>query len=189
MEHESELNSLDASRIILKKKLDKIRDQYDIVLLDTPPSLNLYARIALISADHLIIPSDLKPFANQGLLNVLNFIKSIDEYRIIWGKAPLNILGVLPTKISTNARFVSSTLPRRRKLVQERYGIKLFDTQIFEREDLARCTELVQHLGEEAFPSPLSVFDYKSDSPSVFEFEALAAEVTRAISPQPGVVR
>jgi hypothetical protein len=41
---------------------------------------------------------------------------------------------------------------------------------------------LVQHLGEEEFPSPLSVFDYKSDSPSVVEFEALAAEVARAIA-------
>lgn len=185
MQQEFELNNLEASRIILKSKLEKVRDRYDIVLLDTPPSLNLYARIALIAADHLIIPSDLKPFANQGLLNVLSFTKSINEFRKLISKAPLNILGVLPTKISTNSRFVQSTLPRRRQLVRERYGINLLEAQIFEREDLARCTEQVQRLGDEEFPTPLSVFDYKEDSPSAVEFEALAREINRAIALQP----
>ncbi len=51
----------------LARKLEKVNDQYDIVIIDAPPALDLYARIALIAADYLIIPSDLKPFSNQGL--------------------------------------------------------------------------------------------------------------------------
>jgi cellulose biosynthesis protein BcsQ len=36
-------------------KLQKVEEDYDVVLIDTPPALNLYARIALISADYLLI--------------------------------------------------------------------------------------------------------------------------------------
>jgi cellulose biosynthesis protein BcsQ len=65
------------------------------------------------SADYLIIPSDLKPFANQGLINVKDFIKRINGYRKVLRKLPLEILGVLACKISTNGRFVQYTLPKR----------------------------------------------------------------------------
>jgi len=46
----------------------------------------LYAQVALIAADYLIIPSDLKPFANQALLSVKNFMKEVNEYREVIGK-------------------------------------------------------------------------------------------------------
>ena len=70
MAQENKLNQLSAINFTLLSKLEEVKDVYDIVLIDTPPSLNLYARIALVSADYLLIPSDLKPFANQGLDHV-----------------------------------------------------------------------------------------------------------------------
>ena len=73
MEVESLLLNVDAAKKRLYDKLQKVKDEYDVVLIDTPPSLNLYARIALLTAQYLIIPSDLKPFANEGLNNVRNF--------------------------------------------------------------------------------------------------------------------
>lgn len=76
MNAEKDLISLEYSRLLLRSKLQDVQDDYDIVLIDTPPSLNLYARIAIITADYLIIPSDLKPFANQGLNNVKSFVKA-----------------------------------------------------------------------------------------------------------------
>jgi cellulose biosynthesis protein BcsQ len=103
MYSENDLNDLDFSRMILLQKLEPVKDEYDVVIIDTPPSLNLYARIALITADYLIIPSDLKPFANQGLINVKDFIKKINGFKKQIGKQPIEILGVLACKISTNA--------------------------------------------------------------------------------------
>ncbi|MBW4435012.1 MAG: AAA family ATPase [Pelatocladus maniniholoensis HA4357-MV3] len=100
---ETELNALEYSRLILIDKLEEVKNEYDVVLIDTPPSLNLYAKIALIAADYLIIPSDLKPFANQGLTNVKDFIKSINAFRKQIRKAPIELIGVLACKISTNA--------------------------------------------------------------------------------------
>lgn len=181
MHHENELNQLDYSRMILIQKLKMVEDQYDIVLIDTPPSLNLYARIALIAADYLIIPSDLKPFANQGLLNVKDFIKKVDGFKKQIGKSPIEVLGVVACKISTNARFVQATLPKRIKAVSERYNLDVMDTVIYDRDDLAKCAEKVQIIGDMEIADPVSVLDFKPDSTAAQEFELLAIEVLRKI--------
>ncbi|GAB1543246.1 hypothetical protein NUACC21_59200 [Scytonema sp. NUACC21] len=72
IEKQDKLNKILASRSRLVTKLKRVEENYDIVIIDTPPSRDLYAEVALIAADYLIIPSDLKPFANQGLPTVLD---------------------------------------------------------------------------------------------------------------------
>lgn len=181
MHHENELNQLDYSRMILIQKLKMVENQYDVVLIDTPPSLNLYARIALIAADYLIIPSDLKPFANQGLLNVKDFIKKVDGFKKQIGKSPIEVLGVVACKISTNARFVQSTLQKRIKAISERYSLEVMDTVIYDRDDLAKCAEKVQIIGDMEIADPVSVLDFKPDSTAAQEFELLAIEVLQKI--------
>ncbi len=185
MQYESELNQLDYSRLILIKKLTEEVNKYDIVIIDTPPSLNIYARIALITADYLIIPSDLKPFANQGLINVKNFIKTIDGFRRQINKSPIEILGVLACKISTNAKFVQYNLGKRLKAIPDRYGIQMMESIIYEREDLAKCSEQIKIVGEIEIVDPLSVLDFKPDSVSAQEFEVLAMEVLGKIGIKP----
>lgn len=175
MKYENELNQIDYSKVILFQKLTAIKDQYDIVLIDTPPSLNLYARIALITTDYLLIPSDLKPFANEGLENVKDFVKEINGYRKILSRPPIEILGVLPTKISANAGFVKSTLQNRMNMVKERYGIDVLkDYIIYERDDLAKCVEQTLEMGALEICDPRAIGDYKANSKSVEEFEKLA---------------
>jgi cellulose biosynthesis protein BcsQ len=178
---ETELNALDYSRLILIEKLEKVKDQYDVVLIDTPPSLNLYAKIALIATDFLIIPSDLKPFANQGLTNVKEFIKTINGFRKQIRKPPIEIIGVLACKISTNAKFVQSTLKNRLEKIYIRYGINVMNAVIYEREDLAKCAERIQVVGDIEIADPISVLDFKPDSTSAHEFELLAIEVLQKI--------
>jgi cellulose biosynthesis protein BcsQ len=177
MEYETELNNLDGSRLALIQKLKLVYNKYDIVLIDTPPSLNFYARIALIAADYLIIPSDLKPFANQGLVNVKGLVQKTDGFKRAIGKPPLEIIGILPTKISTNAKFIQSTFKKRLENVERRYQIKVMDSVIYERDDLAKCAEKVQIVGDMEIVDPISVLDFKPDSMSADEFEFLAIEV------------
>lgn len=177
MQHENELNQLDYSRGILIQKLAAVKNKYDIVLIDTPPSLNLYARIALITTDYLLIPSDLKPFANEGLDNVKEFIKEVDGFRKLINKPPIKVLGVLPTKISTNSRFIQSTLQQRLAVIPERYQLNVMDTIIFERDDLAKCTEQTLQVGDMEIADPRSIVDFKSDSKSIDEFKQLAQEI------------
>lgn len=181
MQHERELVEIYPAYYRLASKFDDITEDYDIVLIDTPPSLNLYARIALISTDYLIIPSDLKPFANEGLINVINFINEINEGREQMSRGNINVLGVLPSKILTSSKFIQYVLPEMEERVQSRYGLTLFKSRIFERRDLSAAIENTTQVGKYEMPEPKSIFDYKSDSPSSKEFRELANEVIQKI--------
>jgi chromosome partitioning protein len=178
---EARLVDKDSSKTHLVKKLELVKDDYDVVLIDTPPSLNLYAKIALIACDYLIIPSDLKPFANEGLRNVKNFVEEIDEFRTFINKPAIAILGVLPSKILTNANYIKATLPKQEKVVEERYGFPVLETRIFQREDLSRAIDNFIFEGDRQIPDPKSIFDFKPDSISAAEFEELANEVLEKV--------
>ena len=184
MRNENDLVALEYSRMILIDKLEDVKNKYDVVLIDTPPSLNLYARIALIAADYLIIPSDLKPFANQGLVNVKEFIKNVNAFRKQIRRSPLKLLGVLPCKISTNHKFVQSTLKKRIENIHLRYEIDVMDAVIYERDDLAKCAERMTTVGELEIADPVSVIDFKPNSLSAQEFDVLAIEVLNKIGIQ-----
>jgi chromosome partitioning protein len=174
---EAQLIDKEASKTRLVKKLELVKDAYDMVLIDTPPSLNLYAKIAMIACDYLIIPSDLKPFANEGLRNVRNFLDEINEFRDAINRPAVNILGVLPSKILTNAKYVEATLPKQEQAVAVRYGFPVLETRIFQREDLSRAIDKFVIEVDRQIPDPKSIFDFKPDSMSATEFEALANEV------------
>ena len=178
---EARLVDKDSSKTHLVKKLELVKDDYDVVLIDTPPSLNLYAKIALIACDYLIIPSDLKPFANEGLRNVKNFVEEIDEFRSFINKSAIAVLGVLPSKILTNANYIKATLPKQEKVVTERYGFPVLETRIFQREDLSRAIDNFIFEGDRQIPDPKSIFDFKPDSISAAEFEELANEVLEKV--------
>ncbi|NET59799.1 MAG: AAA family ATPase [Symploca sp. SIO2E6] len=181
MKYENELNQNEASKTMLIQKLENVKNEYDIVLIDTPPSLNLYARIAIITADYLLIPSDLKPFANQGLINVKEFIKSINNFKKMLRQPPIEVLGVLACKISTNAKFIQHTLPKRLAAIPERYGLDVLETVIYERDDLAKCAEKTRIVGNMEIADPISVLDFKPDSMAAREFELLGKEVLKQI--------
>ncbi len=175
---EVELTNLVQAQTRLISKLSEVKEQYDIVLIDTPPSLNIFARIALLSADYLLIPSDLKPFANEGLNNVRTFLDGINDYREVITRQPVKLLGVLASKISTSHRFVQFTLPKMEKIVEEKYKFPLLKTRIYERREISTAIERVIEVGELDIPDPLSVLDFKPDCQASGEFESLAKEIT-----------
>lgn len=181
MKHEKELNEYKYVQGILVKKLQEVKDKYDIVLIDTPPSLNLYAGLALITADYLLIPSDMKAFSNEGLENVREFIEESNEFRDMTNRPPIQVLGVLPTKISTNAKFIKGTLQKRINLVKERYKFEIMDSIIFEREDIAKCTEQTLEIADVEVAAPRSIVDFKSNSKSADEFKKLVEEIMQKI--------
>lgn len=177
MKHEKELMEIMPSKTRLVNKLSKAESLYDITIIDTPPSLNLFAQIALIAADFLLIPSDLKPFANEGLRNVQIFIDDTNEFREQMGQDALKILGIVPSKIATAHRFVEFVLPKMEQTVQERYGFPVLKSRIFDRRDVSAAIERTLEVGDLDIPDPQSIFDFKPSSQSAEEFEALTQEV------------
>ncbi|MBD2778582.1 ParA family protein [Iningainema sp. BLCCT55] len=186
IEYQDKLNKISASRYRLVAKLKRVEKEYDFVIIDTPPSRDLYAEVALIAADYLIIPSDLKPFANQGLPTVKNFINQINESREVMGKPPINLMGVLASKISHNAKFQQYTFPKQRSVISERYHLPLMEAVIYDRTVLSQCMNQTITIGELEYPDPKSILKYaeevKSEAQkSAMEFEILADEVLQKI--------
>ncbi len=182
IERQQKLIISGSSRTRLAKKLELVKNEYDIVIIDTPPSLDLYASAALTAADYLIIPSDLKPFSNQGLSSVKNFIdQEINENKEGLGKEPLIIMGVLPSKISTNNQYLKHTYSKHKAVIPDRYELPLMDNMISERTALSQCINKTIPMGDFEIPDPKSILDYAEENSSAnvsaAEFEALAIEV------------
>ena len=182
IDKQAELGKFASSRMRLTKKLEQVNTEYDVVIIDAPPSLDLYAEAALTAADYLIIPSDLNPFSNQGLKSVKNFIEQvINENKENLGKPPLQIMGVLPSKISTHAMYLKHTFPKHKSVVPEHYNLPLMENIISERIHLSHCINQTLSVGELEIPDPKSIFDYAESvsaaDVSAAEFEALAIEI------------
>lgn len=186
IKYQETLTKMMASRTRLLGKLKRVEDMYDLVIIDTPPSRDIYAEAALITADYLIIPSDLKPFANQGLPTVKEFITTIDESKETFGKQPLEVLGVLASKISTNARYLEHSFPKQREVIATRYDMPLMESVIYDRTALSASFNQTVIVGDIEYPNPQSIFKYaeihkNAAQTSALEFEVLADEVLSKI--------
>jgi len=182
IEKQDKLNKYITTRTRLHKKLKLVEDQYDFVIIDAPPSRDVYAQVALITADYLIIPSDLKPFANQGLPTVKQFIsEEINEVRQSIGKDNLKILGILPSKVSTNSRYLDYVFLRQKNTVIEQYGLPILNSIIFERTALSNCLNQTLEVGDLLYPDPKSIFMFDAKSESAKEFIKLAEEVLQKV--------
>lgn len=178
IEKQDKFTKYTATRIRLTNKLNQVEGSYDFVIIDAPPSRDIYAQVALITADYIIIPSDLKPFANQGLPTVKKFItEEINETRQAMGKESLKILGVLPSKVLTNAQYLKYVFPRQRNAVLEQYKLPVLDSILSERTVLSNCLNKVLPIGDLQVPDPKSIFKFDASSDSAQEFLALANEV------------
>jgi chromosome partitioning protein len=186
IDKQGDLTTMMTSRTRLMSKLKRVENNYDLVIIDTPPSRDIYAEVALITADYLIIPSDLKPFANQGLPTVKEFLKNtINESRTTFGKQPIELLGVLASKISTNARFIQYTFPKQRAVITTRYEMSLMESVIYDRTALSESFNKTIMIGEIESPDPKSIFKYADSNSnaqtSAMEFEILADEIITKI--------
>ncbi|ABA24301.1 conserved hypothetical protein [Trichormus variabilis ATCC 29413] len=185
IQEQEKLNKILASRSRLVSKLKRVENNYDIVIIDTPPSRDLYAQVALIASDYLIIPSDLKPFANQGLPTVKDFVNEINESREVMAKQPIKIMGVLASKISTNAKYLQYTFPKQREVISERYQLPLMEAVIYDRTALSECMNQSLQVGDLEYPDPKSIMKFAelktSAQISAEEFNVLADEVLHNI--------
>ncbi|WJI25317.1 AAA family ATPase [Thermosynechococcus sp. B0] len=174
------LKEIDAIHLQLLMKLEALKDAYDIVIIDAPPAWDLYAEIALIASDYLIIPSDFKPFANQGLKYVISFVKDINrrfaDLRVKLGKKPLDIVGILPSKIHGRTRN-SSKFIAVQEAITNKYPLKILETIITECVDLSSSLNRVITVGDSEIPAPQSIFRFKPNSNSAREFNDLVDEL------------
>ena len=100
---------------ILKSVIDKVRDEYDFILIDCSPSLGLITVNALTAADTVIIPVQCEYFALEGLGKLLNTIKII-QTRL---NPALQIEGFLLTMYDARLRLSNQVVEEVRKHFQQ----------------------------------------------------------------------
>lgn len=78
---------------ILRSKLKPYQSEYDFILIDCPPDLNVLTLNALTAADGVIIPVQTQYLSLRGMRDLLDTIAEVREH----GNPTLRIMGVLPT--------------------------------------------------------------------------------------------
>ncbi len=90
---EIELIGIKRKEFVLKKKLEPVREDYDFVIIDCPPSLNMLTVNALTTADSVLVPIQCEYYALEGLSLLLHTI-SLVKKRL---NASLEVEGVVFT--------------------------------------------------------------------------------------------
>jgi chromosome partitioning protein len=85
----------------LHDALVPVKDRYDYVLIDCPPSLGLLTLNALVGADRVVIPMQCEYYALEGLSHLCN---TIEKVRAVW-KPDLEIEGILLTMVDTRTNL------------------------------------------------------------------------------------
>jgi len=106
----------------LKEKLEVIKDEYDFIIVDCPPSLGLLTINALTAADSTLIPVQCEYYALEGLTQLLNTIRIVQK-RL---NPNLSIEGVLLTMLDTRTRLGKDVIDEVKLYFKE----KVFNTII-----------------------------------------------------------
>jgi chromosome partitioning protein len=119
---EIELVDKENREYMLKQALEKIKDQYDYILIDCAPSLGLLTLNALTAADSVVIPIQCEYFALEGLGKLLNTIKSVQKIH----NPDLDIEGLLLTMYDSRLRLSNQVVEE----VQKHFSDMVFKTII-----------------------------------------------------------
>jgi chromosome partitioning protein len=115
---EVELVELDERERRLKSALATVRDGFDFLIIDCPPSLGLLTLNALTAADSVLIPVQCEYYALEGLTQLLNTINMVKKQL----NARLDIEGVLLTMFDSRLRLSNQIVEEVRKY----FGEKVF---------------------------------------------------------------
>jgi chromosome partitioning protein len=154
------LVNLDFREVRLKNALIPIKETFDFILIDCPPSLGILSYISLIAATHVLVPieTQFKSFLGTNLL--LDTVSRIKKR----GNPELSIAGFLPTKFSANNTQDQRTL----NAIQEQLSpyLKVFEP-IKRSTAFADASEQMQ---------PLALYQPKHPALQIFEEIAIYLE-------------
>ncbi|MBD2365351.1 ParA family protein [Anabaena minutissima FACHB-250] len=117
---EKQILTLPDNSRILRKKLNPLRQVFDHIVIDCPPSLGMLTLNALMAADAVLIPVQCQFFALEGLRQLL---ETVDGIRDEDTHPNLQILGVLPTMADRTLTTQDALKTLKSKLP----GIKIFE--------------------------------------------------------------
>ncbi len=141
---EVELISIDNKEFLLKEKIDILKDKYDFIIIDCPPSLNLLTINAMTTSDTVLVPIQCEYYALEGLSQLIHTIDLIKErlnpeleiegvvFTMFDGRTNLSLQVVENVKENLDRNIYKTIIPRNVRLAEApSYGmpINMYDTR------------------------------------------------------------
>ena len=157
---EIELVSVVSRETCLKRALENIREQYDFILIDCPPSLGLLTINALTASDGVIVPIQSEYYALEGLTQLMETITVVKRGL----NRQLGIFGVVVTMFDARTQLSHQVAGEVRKY----FGDKVFRTIIPRNVRLSEAPSFGK-----------SIMEYDPKSKGAECYDALSKEVIR----------
>lgn len=157
---EIEMVNLFSRETVLKKAFQKIKGDYDFVIIDCPPSLGLLTVNALTASDGVVVPIQAEYYALEGLSQLLNTINKVKKHL----NPSLEIFGVVVTMFDSRTQLANQVASE----VRQYFGEKLFKSIIPRN---VRLSEAPSH--------GLSISEYDKRSKGADAYEYLSKEIIK----------
>ena len=157
-----ELIAMDSPNLRLKNALAAVKDRYDVIFIDCPPSLELLSINALAAADSILIPVQCEYYALEGLADLMNTLRLVKK-RV---NPNLEIFGVALTMFDGRTNFSTQVAQE----VRRHFPGKVFATVIPRNVRLA-----------EAPSHGLPVSAYDKSSRGAVAYRAMAEEIMKKL--------
>lgn len=155
---EIELIGVEKKEYILKNEVDWIKDQYDFIVIDCPPSLSMLTVNAMTTADAVLVPIQCEYYALEGLSQLIHTVNLVRE-RL---NPTLDIEGILFTMYDARTNLSSQVVEN----VKSHLNQKIYKTMIPRNIRLAEAP---------SYGMPINLYDPKSSGAE--SYIALAEEV------------
>lgn len=161
---EIELIDVENKQYLLKNALDQIRENYDFILIDCPPSLNMLTINAMCAGNTVLVPIQCEYYALEGLSQLMHTINLVKErlnpdleiegvvFTMYDARTNLSLQVVENVKANLNQNIYKSIIPRNVRLAEApSYGmpITLYDSKSTGAECYKLLAEEVIHRGDE----------------------------------------
>jgi chromosome partitioning protein len=157
---ELELTDVLGREFVLSEQLRLVNDEYDVCVIDCPPSLGLLTLNALVASTDVIVPVQVNYYAMEGLKQLLETANII---RVHFHPCRVRILGLLLTFVENKTLFCRQI----QQQIRDFFGDLVFDTVIHRTIRVAEAPSA----GE-------SVLTYAPQSKGAAEYLALAKEIS-----------
>jgi len=137
---EIEINNIDGREYLLQKIINEVKDGYDYVFIDCPPSLGLLTINALVAADSIVIPIQCEFYALEGVSQLMNTYRLIKDrlnskleiqgiiLNMYDGRNNLSIQVAEEVRNYFKGKVYTSIIPRNVRLAEApSYGLSIFD--------------------------------------------------------------
>jgi chromosome partitioning protein len=142
----------------LEKGLAAIKEDYDYIFIDTPPSLGLLTINALTAANKVIVPVQCEYLSMRGLVQLQNTLSMVRENL----NPDVEIEGILPTLVDNRTVHAKEAI----EILEENFGDRVFASRINKTVRFA-----------EAPVKGMSVLKYDPDGKAAYAYRQLAKEV------------